>query len=104
VLLESGAPDTLVALARAGYGTAIVPSNTRIPRAGVRAVPLVHRDITIGVWVTIAWDPRRFHAPYAEHFVEELVAYSRREFPGRALSRRTPPPPRPKRLAPGLSP
>jgi DNA-binding transcriptional LysR family regulator len=104
VLLESGAPDTLVALARTGYGTAIVPSNTRIPRAGVRVVPLVHRGITIGVWATIAWDPRRFHAPYAACFVEELVAYSRHAFPGRNLSRRTLPPPRPRRLAPRLSP
>lgn len=96
VLLESGAPDTLVALARAGYGTAIVPSNTRIPRAGVRTVPIVQRGITIGVWASIAWDPRRFHAPYAEQFVEELVAYSRHAFPGRNLSRRILPPPLPK--------
>jgi LysR family transcriptional regulator, cyn operon transcriptional activator len=104
VLLESGAPDTLVALARAGYGTAIVPSNTRLPRSGVRAVPLVHRGITIGVWATIAWDPRHFHAPYAARFVEELVAYSRHAFPGRSLSRRILPPPRPKPLGTGLSP
>ena len=95
VLLESGAPDTLVALARAGYGIAIVPSNTPLPRSGVRAVPIVQRGITVGVWASIAWDPRRFHAPYAEHFVEELVAHSRHAFPGRSLSRRTLPPPRP---------
>jgi LysR family cyn operon transcriptional activator len=96
VLVESGAPDTLVALARAGYGTAIVPSNTPIPRAGVRAVPIVHRGIAIGVWASISWDPRRFHAPYAQDFVEELVAYSRRGFPGQNLARRTLLPPRPK--------
>src|SRR5262249_52918100 len=38
VLLESGAPSTLVALAQAGYGVAIVPSTVRILRNGVRVV------------------------------------------------------------------
>ena len=42
VLLESGAPPTLVALAQAGYGIAIIPSNARVPR-GMWAVPIVQR-------------------------------------------------------------
>jgi LysR family cyn operon transcriptional activator len=96
VLLESGAPGTLVALAQAGYGIAVVPSNTYIPRRGVRAVPIVRRGTAIGAWVCIAWDPRRFHPPYAEHFVEELVAHSRAAFPGRHLGRRAPRLPSPK--------
>ena len=78
VLLESGAPSTLVALARVGYGIAVVPSNVRIPRNGVRAVPLVQRGAPIGRWLSLAWDPRRFLAPYAEDFVEELVVYTTR--------------------------
>jgi hypothetical protein len=28
------------------------------------------------------WDPRRFHAPYAERFVESLAAYARRHLSG----------------------
>ena len=59
VLLESGAPPTLVALAQTGYGIAIVPSNARIPRAGLRAVPLVRRGEPIGRWASLRWDPRR---------------------------------------------
>ena len=102
VLLESGAPDTLVALARAGYGIAIVPSNAQIPRGGVRAVAIVQRGVALGAWASIAWDPRRFHAPYAESFVEELVAYSRHGFPGRNITRHPPPLPRPQ--APALAP
>ena len=43
VLLESAAPHTLVALARADYGIALVPSTVRIARDGVRVVPVVHR-------------------------------------------------------------
>ena len=99
VLLESGAPPTLVALAQAGYGIAIVPSNARIPRGGVRAVPLVRRRTPVGSWISIAWDPRRFLAPYAEQFVEELVAYLRRRAPTPGFLRHTPPLPRPKEPA-----
>ncbi len=96
VLLESGAPHTLIALAATGYGIAIVPSNAQVPRDDVRAVPLVHRGESVGRWGMIAWDPQRFLAPYAEQFVEEIVAHCRREYPGRDLVRRAPLLPRPK--------
>src|SRR5262245_66696534 len=59
VLLESGAPPTLLALAQAGYGIAIVPSNSRIPGGGLRAVPIVRRGEAIGRWLGTARDPRR---------------------------------------------
>ena len=96
VLLESGAPSTLVALAQAAYGIAIVPSNVRIPRKGLRAVPLVQRGAPIGRWLSLAWDPRRFLAPYAEEFVEELVDHATRASAKSAFTRRAPALPRPK--------
>jgi DNA-binding transcriptional LysR family regulator len=96
VLLESGAPSTLVALARVGYGVAIVPSNVRIPRDGLRVVPLVQRGAPIGRWLSLAWDPRRFLAPYAKDFVEELVSYTRRARAKPSFTRRAPPLPRPQ--------
>jgi DNA-binding transcriptional LysR family regulator len=96
VLLESAAPHTLVALVATGYGTAILPSNARVPAGVVRAVPLTHRGASIGKWAQIAWDPQRFLAPYAEQFVAEITAYCRRGYPGRDLVRRAPPLPRPK--------
>jgi len=89
-------PHTLVALAKSGYGIAVVPSQMRIPRQGVRIVPLVHRGASIGRWAIIAWDPQRFLAPYAKRFVEELVASVRRAYPGREFTRRASPLPRPK--------
>ena len=98
VLLESAAPHTLVALAATDYAIAILPSNARVPRDAVRAVPLVHRGASIGRWAHIAWDPQRFLAPYAEQFVTELVTYCRRNFPGRDLIKRAPRLPRPKEL------
>src|SRR5258705_851815 len=78
VLLESGAPSTLVALARVGYGIAVVPSNVRIPRNGVRAVPLVQRGAPIGRWLSLAWDPRRSLAPYARKSGRESVVFPAR--------------------------
>jgi DNA-binding transcriptional LysR family regulator len=95
VLLESGAPRTLIALAQTGYGVAIIPSNAGIPR-GLRAVPILLRGKSVGVWAGVSWDPRRFLAPYAEQFVDELVAYSHRAYPRPELTRRAPPLPRPK--------
>lgn len=96
VLLESAAPQTLIALARTGYGIAVVPSPVRIPRDGVRIVPLVHRGVPIGRLLVVAWDPRRLLAQYGEQFVTELAAHVRRSHPGSDLMRRAPPMPRPK--------
>ncbi len=98
VLLESAAPHTLVALAATDYGIAILPSNAQVPRGIVRAVPLAHRGASVGRWAHIAWDPQRFLAPYAEQFVEEIVAHCCNDYPGRDLIRRAPRLPRPKEI------
>ena len=95
IALESGAPHTVVALARAGYGIAVIPSPTRFDPRGVRAVPLMQRGVAVGRWGLVAWDPRRFLAPYAERFVDELVAFCRRTRPGRLATTHLPPLPRP---------
>jgi LysR family transcriptional regulator, cyn operon transcriptional activator len=78
VLLESGAPSLLIALAREGHGIAIVPSTVRFTRTGVHPTPILHAGPSVGRWMAVNWDPRRFLAPYAEHFVESLVAYTAR--------------------------
>jgi len=95
VLLESVAPQTLIALARTGHGVAVVPSPVRIPRTGVRALVVVHRGVSIGRWTVAAWDPQRFLPPYAVKFVEELVAHCKRDYPGHEYARHAPPLPRP---------
>src|SRR5258707_5271815 len=82
VILESAAPHTLLALARSGDNIAIVPSNVHIPSDSVRALPLVHRGAAIGRWCFIAWHKGRYLAPYAEQFMDELVDYSRKNYPG----------------------
>jgi DNA-binding transcriptional LysR family regulator len=97
VILESAAPHTLLALARTGNDVAIVPSNVRIPPAGVRALPLVYRGAAIGRWSVVAWDPQRFLAPYAKSFIDELVVYCGRHYPGREFAKRVPPLPKPEK-------
>jgi DNA-binding transcriptional LysR family regulator len=96
VLLESGVPQTLIALARAGHGVAVVPSAVRVFRAGVRVAVVAHRGVSIGRWAVAAWDTQRFLPRYAAQFVEELVAQCRRDYPGREYVRRAPPLPRPR--------
>ena len=99
MLLESSVPQTLVALAANGHAVAILPSTASVPGAGIRAVPLVYRGVSLGRWLSIGWDGQRFLAPYATQFVEELVASTRLKFPGQDLVRRAPPLPKPKESA-----
>jgi hypothetical protein len=77
------------------YGVAVVPSTVLVP-GGVRALPLIQREASIGRWLTIAWDPQRSLTAYAEQFVNEIVTYCRRDYPGRNLIHRAPPLPLPK--------
>lgn len=96
IVLESGAPATLMALARNGEGVAIVPSNVSIPAQGVKAVPVMYRGRSIGRWAFVAWDRRRFLPSYARQFVDELVSEVQRDFPGREIVKHVPPMRRPK--------
>src|SRR2546422_870134 len=66
------------------------------PPAGFRASPLVHRGGSVGRWTVVAWDPQRFLAPYAKSFIDELVVYCRRHYPGREFARRVPALPKPE--------
>ena len=90
VLLESAAPQTLLALAATGYGIAILPSNAvcrgegsapfrwfiAAPRsAGGRTSPGI----------------RSASGPPSPSIRDELEAHCRRNFPGRDLVRRAPP-------------
>jgi LysR family cyn operon transcriptional activator len=99
LLLQSVVAQTIIALAATGYGIAIVPSTARFPESTARVRPLVHRGASIGRWQMVAWHPDRFLSPYAKQFVDELIAYAQHSYPGRGLTRRAPPLPRPKNPA-----
>ena len=91
VLLESITPHSLIALARTGFGIALINSVVRIPREKVRAAVVVHRGAPIGQWTVVAWNRQRFLPPYAEQFIEELIARCRHDYPGQELVGKAPP-------------
>jgi DNA-binding transcriptional LysR family regulator len=75
ILLESRAPHTLLALAEAGQGVAIIPSILRTDRYMLGIVRVTHRSRAIPVRFAIQWDRRRPMPPYAESFCEALTEY-----------------------------
>jgi LysR family cyn operon transcriptional activator len=78
IVLESREPHSLIALAEAGQGIAIVPSTVRFVSTRAHAVPLVREGTPLGVWGGPAWDPRRTLPPHATHFVDELAMFASR--------------------------
>ena len=85
IVLESRSPQSLVALAAAGHGIAIVPSVVPLSRARVAIVGLTHRGHALGSWGLVLWDPRRYLPPYGHAFVEMLGRYTTRSYPGHRL-------------------
>jgi len=96
VLHESVAAQTLIALAKAGHGIALVPSPVRIPRAGVSVAVVMHREVPLGLWTVAAWDSQRYLAPYASNFIGEVAAHCQRGYPGLEYVRNAPRLPKPK--------
>jgi hypothetical protein len=80
--MESTVPDVLVAMARVGRGVAILRSNQLIEKRSLKSLPVLLGKRSIGHWTAINWDPRRFRPAYAERFVDEITAFSRRKHGG----------------------
>jgi DNA-binding transcriptional LysR family regulator len=91
VVLESREPHSLIALAEAGQGVAIVPSTVRFVSKRIRIVPLLQESKSLGAWGGLAWDPRRSLPGYATSFIEDLTAYISRTPPGRRFDKVAPP-------------
>jgi DNA-binding transcriptional LysR family regulator len=81
ILLESRAPHTLLALAEAGHGVAIIPSLLRTDRYTLSIVRVTHRRTPLRERLVIQWDNRRPIPPYAESFCETLAEYIREVLP-----------------------
>jgi LysR family cyn operon transcriptional activator len=96
VVMEGTVGGTLLDLAAEGYGVAVINSTALIRNPKLRAVVLVNRGVAIGQWMMVSWDPQRLMPPYGEQFIDDVVLYARRSFPGRSFNRRAPLPARPK--------
>jgi DNA-binding transcriptional LysR family regulator len=75
IMLESRAPHTLLALAEAGQGVAIIPSILTTDRYTLRIVRVAHRRKPLRERLVIQWDKRRPIPSYAESFCELVAEY-----------------------------
>jgi len=81
VLLESRAPHTLLALAEAGQGIAIIPSVLRTNRYSLKVARVTHERRSFRDRYVIQWDKRRPMPSYAQNFCTALAAYMRGVLP-----------------------
>lgn len=81
VAIESRAPHTLLALAEAGHGVAIVQTAVPTERYKLRIVGVTHRRKPIQLPMAAIWDKRRTLPKYAMSFSELLGDHMRRIFP-----------------------
>ena len=90
IVFESAVPETLLALARIGYGVAVVPSAQPVRDEGLRTHVIVYQGHSMGSWMAVNWDPRRFVPDYMRDFIQALTDHVRKHSPDRKY-RSTPP-------------
>jgi LysR family nitrogen assimilation transcriptional regulator len=79
--MESRSPHTLLALAEAGHGVAIIPSALRTDRYDLRVVGLTYSGKLLREPLSILWDKRRPLPRYATAFCAMWAEYVREIFP-----------------------
>jgi LysR family nitrogen assimilation transcriptional regulator len=80
IFLESNASATLLALAKASCGVAVVPSTVLLPRTGFSIQVVVQDGKPLALATAVHWNPRHLLPPYAERFAHELAQHARRAF------------------------
>jgi DNA-binding transcriptional LysR family regulator len=80
VLLESRDPRTLVAMAEAGHGVAIIPSVLRMRRSALQIISLTYRGKPLREPAIIVWDKRRPRPRYSADFCEMVAEYAEEIF------------------------
>jgi DNA-binding transcriptional LysR family regulator len=91
IRMESVTPRALVAMARAGYGVAIVPSHFFFSKQGVKVLPVLSRGQSLGRRVAIQWDTQRFQPAYVRLLADELAEFARGNYPGQEYEFAPPP-------------
>ncbi len=95
ILFEGRSVNTLLAMAEAGHGIAIVPSVLKIDPAKIRTMLVTHRREPLQLTVAVIWDRRRMPSRYADQFADLMAAHIRECYP----PPRVPSSPASKRLA-----
>jgi len=81
ILFESRAPHTLLALAEAGHGVAIIGSAFRTHRYDLQIVRVTYRGQPLREPLTVLWDKRRPLPRDATTFCEMWAKHVREAFP-----------------------
>jgi len=81
VAIESRGPHTLLALAEAGHGIAIIQTAVPIKRYKIRIVRIMHRRKAIRLPMAALWDRRRSLPTYAAEFCKLLADHIRTAIP-----------------------
>jgi DNA-binding transcriptional LysR family regulator len=81
IVFESRAPHTLLALAKAAHGVAIIPSTLRTHRRDLQIARVTYRGRSVREPLTIFWDKRRPLPRYAAAFCEMCADHVRAVFP-----------------------
>ena len=81
ISFESRSVNTLLAMAEAGHGVAIVPSILKLNPEKVRTMLVTHRQESLQLTVAVIWDKRRMPARYPDQFADLLSAHIRDTHP-----------------------
>lgn len=81
IFIESRTPQTLLALAEARHGVAIIPSQLQTRHYNLRIVAVTYRGRPLRTQMVIQWDKQRPRPGYAMAYCEMLADYVREIFP-----------------------
>ena len=81
IFIESHTPQTLLALAEAGHGVAVIPSQLQTRHYRLRIVAVTYRGRPLRTQMVILWDKKRPRPAYATAYCDMLADYVREVFP-----------------------
>ena len=81
IFVASHTPHTLLALAEAGHGVAIIPTQLRTRGHSLRILSITYRGKPLREQLVIMWDRRRPLPPYATAYCDMLAEHVREVFP-----------------------
>lgn len=81
IVIESRSPHTLLALAEAGHGIAIIPSFVRLNRYSLKTLPITHQRKPVREPRSIFWDKRRPLPRYMQDFCKMIAEHMQEVLP-----------------------
>ena len=81
IRLDSRLPHTLLAMAEAGHGVAIIPSQLQAHRYDLKIVRITYRGKSVREPLAILWDKRRPLPRFASVYCDMLAKYMQEVFP-----------------------